>query len=181
MENDDGSRSYVVKSGDTLCGIAAEVLEDEARWSALFELNAGSAPVGEDGSVLTDPDLIWPGLSLRLPPESSSDVDDGEAHDTTEPFVDAVPAPDDLTDAPEPALPAQEIRVPDTVGPQSAAPIAQPSEAEPPADQLEVRAETPPQAPPKPATAAANDSGGASPELAAPAGGGAAAAFILAL
>ena len=62
---DVGVNSYVVEPGDTLRSIAARFLGNEARWSVIFQLNVGTARV--DGHVLTDPDLIWPGLPLRLP------------------------------------------------------------------------------------------------------------------
>jgi DNA-binding SARP family transcriptional activator/LysM repeat protein len=61
----DGERTYVVAPGDTLCGIAARALGNEAAWSALFEANRGARL--PDGRTLTDPNLIWPGLRLRLP------------------------------------------------------------------------------------------------------------------
>lgn len=60
-----GHAYYIVEEGDTLRGIAARLLGSEARWTALFDLNRGTSAV--DGHVLTDPDLIWPGLHLRVP------------------------------------------------------------------------------------------------------------------
>ncbi len=57
---------YVVEPGDTLRGIAVRLLSDEARWSELYQANAGVARLA-DGRTLADPDLIWPGLRLRLP------------------------------------------------------------------------------------------------------------------
>lgn len=65
---------YVVEEGDTLRGIAARLLGDEARWRTIFDLNRGTARL-EDGRVLRDPDLIWPGLRLRVPTATLESVD----------------------------------------------------------------------------------------------------------
>src|SRR5690606_14477744 len=62
VEQVEGQTAYVVEPGDTLRGIAARFLGDEARWPEIFDLNQGAARV--DGYVLTDPDLIWPRLRL---------------------------------------------------------------------------------------------------------------------
>ncbi len=48
-----------VESGDTLSGIAAEVLGDPERWTALYEANRGR--IGDSA------DLIYPGQVLRIP------------------------------------------------------------------------------------------------------------------
>ncbi|HYT89101.1 MAG TPA: LysM peptidoglycan-binding domain-containing protein, partial [Gemmataceae bacterium] len=69
IEEHDGARWYVVQPGDTLCGIAARLLGGEARYTKLFQLNAGTR-LGNDGPTLTSPDLIWPQLRLRLPGEA---------------------------------------------------------------------------------------------------------------
>lgn len=61
-----GEHTYVVKTGDTLASIAEYVLGNSDRWPEIFELNRGKAAL-PNGEVLTDPDLIWPGLELRLP------------------------------------------------------------------------------------------------------------------
>src|SRR6266851_2456253 len=66
----DGQRWYTVGAGDTLSAIAAMVLGDDLRWRELFELNrAASSPDGKHS--LTDPNVIWPGLRLRLPDETA--------------------------------------------------------------------------------------------------------------
>lgn len=57
---------YVVEAGDTLEGIAARLLGQEEAWPQLFLANRGIARL-EDGRILTNPSLIWPGLRLRLP------------------------------------------------------------------------------------------------------------------
>ncbi|HVA23490.1 MAG TPA: LysM peptidoglycan-binding domain-containing protein, partial [Chloroflexota bacterium] len=66
VEEVDGQAFYTVETGDTLSGIAARLLGDEAKWPEIFQLNAGKASVKGRG-VLTDPDVIWPGLRLELP------------------------------------------------------------------------------------------------------------------
>lgn len=66
VEDVRGEVHYTVQEGDTLRGIAARLLNDESCWPEIFELNAGKARL-QDGRVLKDPGLIWPGLRLQLP------------------------------------------------------------------------------------------------------------------
>ncbi|HEX9373376.1 MAG TPA: LysM peptidoglycan-binding domain-containing protein, partial [Roseiflexaceae bacterium] len=75
IEEHDGQRLYVVEPGDTLDGIAARLLGDPARSPEIFELNAGIARMGTRGPVLTNADLIWPGLRLRLPSPDTGAVE----------------------------------------------------------------------------------------------------------
>lgn len=49
---------YTVKSGDTLSKIAKETLGDANRYCEIFEANK---------PMLSDPDKIYPGQSLRIP------------------------------------------------------------------------------------------------------------------
>jgi len=65
VSESNGAHYYVVEEGDTLQGIAARLLGNEERWRTLFEVNRSAAQL--NGHVLTDPDLIWPGLRLKLP------------------------------------------------------------------------------------------------------------------
>jgi nucleoid-associated protein YgaU len=58
--------TYEVVRGDTLSGISGRFFGDPARWTEVFALNRGAARLA-DGRVLTNPDLIWPGLRPRLP------------------------------------------------------------------------------------------------------------------
>ena len=51
-------RTYVVRKGDTLSGIAEAELGDRERWRELFEINR---------AMLDDPDRIEPGQVLQLP------------------------------------------------------------------------------------------------------------------
>ena len=50
---------YTVRSGDTLSKIARERYGDAMKYGVLFEANR---------PLLTDPDLIYPGQVLRIPP-----------------------------------------------------------------------------------------------------------------
>ena len=51
----------MVETGDTLSSIARDVLGSERRWNELFQLNR---------DVLKSPDVVVPGMRLRLPPAS---------------------------------------------------------------------------------------------------------------
>ena len=102
VEQVDGQVYYVVEKGDTLRGIAARLLGDESAWPAIFEANRDRARLG-DGRTLSDPDLIWPGLRLRVP----------------FPTQGGVPEPP----IPAPATPAEAPPAPPTP-PHSAPPIA---------------------------------------------------------
>jgi nucleoid-associated protein YgaU len=53
-----GGRSYTVKSGDTLSGIAKAHYGDASKYNRIFEANRG---------VLSDPDKIKPGQVLNIP------------------------------------------------------------------------------------------------------------------
>ena len=52
-------RTYTVKSGDTLSGIAESEMGDAKRWPELYAANKDA--VGKN------PDLIHPGLELKIP------------------------------------------------------------------------------------------------------------------
>ena len=53
------TRTYIVKSGDTLSDIAQSEMGDAKRWPELYEANKDA--VGKN------PDLIHPGLELMIP------------------------------------------------------------------------------------------------------------------
>lgn len=57
--DDLGSRRYTVKKGDTLSAIAEATMGDASEWPKIFEANR---------PMLEDPDEIYPGQTLRLPP-----------------------------------------------------------------------------------------------------------------
>jgi Uncharacterized protein containing LysM domain len=50
-----------VKSGDTLSGIAKEVYGNAGKYHQIFEANR---------PMLKDPDHIYPGQVLRIPPQA---------------------------------------------------------------------------------------------------------------
>ncbi len=55
----DQPKFYTVKAGDTLGKIAAEYYGNASKYTVIFEANR---------PMLTDPDKIYPGQSLRIPP-----------------------------------------------------------------------------------------------------------------
>jgi nucleoid-associated protein YgaU len=59
MPSMTSTRTYIVKSGDTLSGIAESEMGDAKRWPELYAANKEA--VGKN------PDLIHPGLELRIP------------------------------------------------------------------------------------------------------------------
>ncbi len=110
VEDVDGHVYYVVEEGDTLQGIAARLLGEEARWRTIFDLNRGTARL-EDGRILKDPDLIWPGLRLRVPSATSGSVEKpsaspaesasptGEASVAVDPSCAVAPEPTSAADS----------------------------------------------------------------------------------
>lgn len=52
------SRTYVVKPGDSLSKIAKELYGNMKDWRRLYDANR---------DIIKDPDLIYPGQTLRLP------------------------------------------------------------------------------------------------------------------
>ncbi len=71
----DHAGVHVVRSGETLSGIAATELGDARRWPELFALNRDRAHLA-DGRTLTNPDLIWPDLELRTSADGSAPATD---------------------------------------------------------------------------------------------------------
>ncbi len=54
------SRTYTVRAGDTLSGIAQDMYGEASKYSLIFEANQ---------PMLKDPDKIYPGQVLRIPQE----------------------------------------------------------------------------------------------------------------
>jgi len=52
-------RTYVVEKGDSLSKIAKAEYGDANKWRQIYEANR---------DIIKDPDLIYPGQTLRLPP-----------------------------------------------------------------------------------------------------------------
>lgn len=57
-----GEQQYTVQKGDSLSKIAKQHLGDANAWKTIFEANR---------DVLEDPDKIFPGQTLRLPPRQA--------------------------------------------------------------------------------------------------------------
>jgi nucleoid-associated protein YgaU len=55
------SRTVVVEKGDSLSKIAKREYGDANKWRQIFEANR---------DIIKDPDLIYPGQTLRIPPAS---------------------------------------------------------------------------------------------------------------
>ncbi len=92
---DDGALVYVVQRGETLSGIGQRLgvdVQDLVAW------NVGAE--GPEGRVFQDPDLIWPGLRLRLQPPAS---ETGSAEDVSTPSeATPVAEPATVVEAPAP-------------------------------------------------------------------------------
>ena len=54
----NGGRTYVVVKGDSLSAIAKREYGDAKEWRRIYDANK---------DVIKDPDLIYPGQTLRLP------------------------------------------------------------------------------------------------------------------
>jgi len=77
-------RIHRVVEGDNLWDIALHSLGDGERWHEIYALNAGKPQ--PDGLALTDPDLIYPGWILLLPPgPAAPQASGGPAHPAATP------------------------------------------------------------------------------------------------
>lgn len=56
--SNNGSRTYVVVKGDSLSAIAKREYGDAKEWRRIFDANR---------DIIKDPELIYPGQTLRLP------------------------------------------------------------------------------------------------------------------
>src|SRR5262249_12051978 len=63
--DDAGQAWHTVRQGESLWEVARATLGDGRQWSDIFASNQGARM--DDGHALTDPNLIWPGLRLRMP------------------------------------------------------------------------------------------------------------------
>ncbi|MGW3807920.1 BTAD domain-containing putative transcriptional regulator [Micromonospora sp. NPDC005113] len=129
-------RTYAVERGDSLSKIAARCLGDAERWPEIFALNRGTH-FADVGGTLRDPDLIYPGWVLSLPPDAAppaghvprtavnpppgSGQPDGQASPPAAHTPPASPAPG--TTAPRPPSPPV-TAAPDSSGVAAPAPTA---------------------------------------------------------
>lgn len=59
-----GGATYIVRSGDTLSAIAKEHYGKSSAWRFLFDANR---------DVIDDPDRIYPGQQIKIPPRAEAD------------------------------------------------------------------------------------------------------------
>jgi nucleoid-associated protein YgaU len=57
------AQTYVVQKGDNLCSIAKHFYGDSDKWRPIFDNNR---------DVLSSPDLLRPGLTLKIPSQADS-------------------------------------------------------------------------------------------------------------
>ncbi len=85
----ESTQPVTVRPGETLWGIARRDLGDGSRWRDIYNLSKGAT--APDGHVLTNPNVIWPGLVVEEPAEQSAA--DGEAARPAD--ADSAPAADE--------------------------------------------------------------------------------------
>jgi len=98
------TQDYVVQHGDTLEEVAAKHLGDASRWPEIFKASTGiSQP---DGRHITNPDLILPGYTLRIPHQAADNAPAPQQHTPQHPETKD-PAPRDTTSQETHTTPAQ--------------------------------------------------------------------------
>lgn len=159
IEEVDGRTYYVVEDEDTLRGVAARLLGDEAAWCQIFEANRETARLS-DGRALTRPDLIWPGLRLQLPivaadgappasPPAPTVAPEASPSPSTEPGTPAIaePSPEPTPPTPEPK-PSPEAAITQPSAPPTVTPVPTdtPAPAEPSATAIPATTDVPAEA-----------------------------------
>jgi len=86
----DPEGTYVVRKGDTLWGIAKDLLNDPFLWPRLWDRNP----------FIINPNLIFPGDTLGMPGREIA------------PAPAPVPTPAPVAEAPKPEAPKEEVKVP---------------------------------------------------------------------
>ncbi|WP_037913356.1 BTAD domain-containing putative transcriptional regulator [Actinacidiphila yeochonensis] len=113
---------YTVRDGDTLWDIARQHLGDGLKWPRIYALNKDR--VQDDGTCLTDPELIRPGWRLAIPATHSTPTPSSPLHDHahTQPAPETTPAP--ISTSPAQQAPTKDTRDghPARTGPADPAP-----------------------------------------------------------
>lgn len=112
--------TYTVRRGDTLSSIAEGCLGDANRWPAIFTANRGTH-FRHVGGTLRDPDLIYPGWTLRLPP--TVDAPSRAARPSARPAPAPAPTRKAPSESPSsPSRPDTDDAVVESAAPPAAAP-----------------------------------------------------------
>lgn len=156
IEEVDGRTYYIVEDEDTLRGVAARLLGDEAAWEQIFVANRETARL-PDGRALTRPDLIWPGLRLLIPivaadgalptpspaPTVTAEASPSPSSEVGTPSI-AVPSPEPTPPTPEPvASPEAPVLQPPTPPTVTPMPTNIPTPAEPTETAIPVTTDAP--------------------------------------
>ncbi|AEB42650.1 transcriptional activator domain-containing protein [Micromonospora maris AB-18-032] len=127
----------VVRPGDTLSAIAEQRLGDPDRWPEIWKLNRGTR-FDTVGGTFTNPHLIHPGWTLRLPKEALPP--------TTATPLPAAPPPEADTPEPRPTTPGKSATTPVPSasadvppGPTASTPVDDAGPATPPVPSAEGR------------------------------------------
>ncbi|MGW2863358.1 LysM peptidoglycan-binding domain-containing protein [Streptomyces sp. NPDC001205] len=140
-------REYTVKNDDSLSLIAQHELGTADRWQEIYEQNKGEPQ--PNGHPFDDPDLIFPGQKLDLPPSGTAHPKPPAAaspHDkTSNPRATGQPpTPPASTSTPTPAAPASQNPAAQQPGHTTPVPSARPASPAPPSSQNPTAAATPP-------------------------------------
>lgn len=105
----DKQKDVTVRAGDSLSGIAEQQLGDAGRWPDLYAANK-DRPQPHGLPQITDPDVIYPGQTVRLPHATSPK--EPPAHMDDNPHEPADKTPQDNTSEPthSPTAPAESGR-----------------------------------------------------------------------
>lgn len=110
VRDEPREHEYTVVRGDTLWGIAEEELHDASQWPDIAAASMGINQPG--GRHLTDPDLIHPGWTLRIPDTASASRHDDGPYSRESSSTDRVDSEPALTTS-LPGTPLNPTEVPD--------------------------------------------------------------------
>jgi DNA-binding SARP family transcriptional activator len=115
----------VGKPRDTLWGIAERFLGNPYRWPEIFRLNKGHPLPDPPGGSFTNPDRIYPGQKLLMPPDATGLSSADQDRTRTDPDDDRRPPSTEgeaRPTAPPPAAAAAPTTAPPTTAPPTTAP-----------------------------------------------------------